>query len=519
MIIKKLSLGLIFILALIPSLQANEQSINTLNSIILVNSIDQPIEVDTMDFLEVDTIDLKLINDLRTVFEKQNEKYSTPKAPGEKLLRFLKKDELQISTEAMYWARLVRDASYYVDEYSTFRDTVIVDPMYLPIIFRGHPFTNKQLTFYSMDFMDSKFKKPSLYSSQPLFDNYLQRKESAQMAIRYVEEKHPSYIQYSQRDMPQELVQATEIKKNVYENLQLRVESEADFSDVAPVKFIPERRYWKSGFESAIQFSQNYVSENWHKGGSSNLNLFTKNLLTYNYAKDRVAVNNLIEYKTSIYNAPKDPKRSYKIGDEVLRLYNDVGYRAFNKWSYTFSTEVKTQILKNYKENTDQKQAAFLAPLTTTLGVGMKYALEKQFKSNRHKKLNVAVNVSPLSMKYMYSTLKDPEEIDLGRHGFKLDTLTNMYKNSFAEFGSSIDAQVKFVFNRNVTWESRLNYFTSYENVKLEYENTLIMAISRFFSTRIYLNIRFDDSASTKDKDWNYFQINELLSFGFNYKW
>lgn len=519
MIIKKLSLGFVFILVLTTSLKANEQSINKLNGALFINRVELPQEVDTAEYLKIDSLDLMQIKDLRTVFEKQNEKYSTPKAPGEKLLRFLKKDELQISTEAMYWARLVRDASYYVDEYSTFKDTIIVDPIYLPIIFKGHPFTNKELTFYSMDFLNSKFKKPDLYTSQPIFNTYLQRKESGKMAVRYVEEKHPSYIQYSRRDMPQDIVQATAIKKDVYENLQLRVESEADFSDVAPVKFIPERRYWKSGFESAIQFSQNYVSENWHKGGSSNLNLFTKNLLTYNYAKDRLAVNNLIEYKTSIYNAPKDTLRSYRIGDEVLRLYNDVGFRAFNKWSYTFSTEIKSQILKNYKENTDIKQAAFLAPVTTTFGVGMKYALDKQFKSNKHKKLNVAINLAPLTLKYMYSILKDPNEIDLGRHGFKMDTVTNMYKNSFAEFGSSIDAQVKFTFNRNVTWESRLNYFTSYENVKLEYENTLVMAISRFFSTRIYLNIRFDDSASTKDKDWKYFQINELLSFGFNYRW
>jgi len=520
MMIKKICLILFFILLLLsPSLQANEQNINTLNSVILTSSMHRPQEIDSTEILMIDSIDLKQINDIRTVFEKQNAKYSTPKPPEEKLLRFLKKDELQISSEAMYWARLIRDASYYTDEYATFRDTVIVDPIYLPIIFRGHSFTDKELTFYSMDFVDSKFKKPSLYPTQPLFNDYSQRKKSAQMAIRYVEEKHPDYIQYSRKDIPDELIQATTIKKNIYENLPLQVEGDADFSDVAPIKFIPERQYWKSGFESAIQFSQNYISQNWHKGGSSNLNLFTQNRLTYNYAKNRVAVNNLLEYKTTIYTAIKESKHSYKIGDEVLRLYNDVGYLAFSKWSYTFATEIKSQILKNYKDDTDIKQAAFLAPVTATFGIGMKYAIDKQFQSNKYKKLNIAVNLAPLSYKYMYSIQNNPEEIDLGRHGFKLDTISNLYKKTLAEFGSSIDAQIRFSFNRNVTWESRLNYFTSYENVKFEYENTLIMAISRFFSTRIYLNIRFDDSASTKDDKWKYFQVNELFSFGFNYKW
>jgi len=38
------------------------------------------------------------------------------------------------------------------------------------------------------------------------------------------------------------------------------------------------------------------------------------------------------------------------------------------------------------------------------------------------------------------------------------------------------------------------------------------------FSTRIYLNLQYDNGV-TKNEDFNsYFQINELLSFGFNYK-
>lgn len=517
--VNKLSFGIVFVLMLISSLQAREQITDQFNTALIMRPGMNVQQFDSLDILTVDSIELNHIKDLRTVFENQNKTYSTPKAPGENLLRFLKKDELEISNEAMYWAEMVRDASYYFDDYVTFRDTVIVDPIFLPIIFRGDKFTDEELTFYSMDFLKPKFKKEKLYKPVISFEDFMRRKESGKMAIRYIEQKHPSYIRYTEKSMPTELLKTTAIKKQTYDDIVLKVESDADFSDVTPVKFIPERQYWISGFESAVQFSQNYVSENWHKGGSSNLNLFTKNVLSYNYVKDKVQIINELEYRATIYTASKDTENRYKIGDDVLRLHNNIGYKAFNKWSYTFDTELKTQLFKNFKENSKQKQAAFIAPFTATFGVGMKYDLKKQFLSSKHKNVSLAVNLAPLSLKYMYSNIKDPEEIDLGRHGFKIDETTNMYENSFAEFGSNIDAQLVFNFSRNITWQSRLNYFTSYDNVKAEFENTLILGISRFFTTRINLHLRFDDTTENSDPDLNYWQVNELLSFGFNYRW
>lgn len=519
MMIKKLVFGLTLLFVFISYAQANTQHINTETVLFINRVMDRPLEIDTTEVLLVDSLELNHVNDLRTVFEKQNAKYSSPKTPSKKLLRLLKKDEPEISTEAMYWARLKRDPSYFTDEYATFKDTIIVDPIFLPIIFKGHRFTDEELTFYSMDSLNPKFKKPDLYTPKPVFEDYMRRKKSEEIAINHIEQTYPFYISYTRRDLPEDIIKPTIIKTDIYDNLSLRIESDADFSDVTPVKFIPERRYWTSGFESAIQFSQNYISPNWHKGGTSNLNIFTKNVLAYNYKRNKITVNNQIEYKTSIYTAPKDTIHAYKVGDDVLWLHNDVGYEAFNKWRYTFSTDIKSQLFQNYKENTHQRQAALFAPITATFGIGMEYKLEKAFKSNRHKKLNLAVNLAPLTYKYMYSRLNDPEKIDLGRHGFELDTLTNKYKKTMSEFGSGITGQIKFSFNRNVSWESRLNYFTSYHNVKLEFENTLIMAISRFFSTRIYVNLRFDDSVEKNEDFDSYFQVNELISFGFNYRW
>ena len=107
----------------------------------------QVVSDDTIPAINLSEEELDNIVDIRKQFEKQNKTYSAPLAPSTNLLRFLKKDELEISDEAMYWARLVRDASTIFDNTMTFRDTVIVNPLFMPIVFRGD-YLPENLIFY-----------------------------------------------------------------------------------------------------------------------------------------------------------------------------------------------------------------------------------------------------------------------------------------------------------------------------------------------------------------------------------
>ena len=70
------------------------------------------------------------------------------------------------------------------------------------------------------------------------------------MAYKYVQNNYPTYFRYSERDLPNEVIKPKFIKKNIYEDLPIKVEADANFEDVdAPARFIPERRYWISAFE------------------------------------------------------------------------------------------------------------------------------------------------------------------------------------------------------------------------------------------------------------------------------
>ena len=283
------------------------------------------------------------------------------------------------------------------------------------------------------------------------------------------------------------------------------------------VDSIPAPKYWMSSFESALKFSENSTSDNWHSGPTKTtiLNIFSKNIFQYNYAKDRLKLDNNLELRLNFFNAPNDSLRHYKVSDDFLRLHSNFGIRAVSKWYYTFDVDFKTQLFTNYQENTMNKQAAFLSPYTINLGLGMKYDYAKQYE-RIDRTLDISVNIAPAAYTYM-SAIHD--NIDWGRHGFPKDEQTGLFKNYLSKFGSTIDYQMTLKPNSDVTWKSRLKYFTSYDRVVAEFENSLDFAVNRFFSTLVFLHIRYDDGVTKVNETDSFFQWNQLISFGFNYKW
>lgn len=496
--------------------QAQEDKTSTLS--ILHDKRQQAETTDTIPPVQLDEEDLDAIGGLRMQFEKQNQTYARPVQRGNTILRFINKDKIELPAEALELVRTAMDASLYFDRHMTFKDTVIVNPIFLPLIFKGD--NRYEGPFYDPDFYLSEGPLDADMPPVEVMPRYAAKKRQEEKLYQQMADNHPTLFRYSMKDLPDDIIAPVPITVDIrerYETAPIVVKSEAKLEDVeaVPIRFIPDRLYWQSAFESAIQFSQNYVSPNWHKGGSSNLNLFTKHAIKYDYKKDKVQWTNLMELKISAYNAPKDTLHSYKIGDDLLRLHSNFGLQAFNKWYYTFDGEFKTQLMKNYKENTELVQASLLAPFSINLGLGMKYQLDKKF-TDKHKKLKLTLNLAPISYTYMHS-IKD--DIDLGRHGFKRDEETGKYKTSLSQIGSTVRTDLTVQFNRNVSWQSRFYYFTSYDRVVGEFENTLTMAISRFFSTRIYLHLRYDDGVVKNEDFDSFFQVNELMSFGFNYKW
>lgn len=263
--------------------------------------------------------------------------------------------------------------------------------------------------------------------------------------------------------------------------------------------------FWKIGGSGYAQFSQNYISDNWYKGGESTVALLSGAVFQFNYDdKQKVQFENKLEWKLGFISAPSDTVHQYKPNEDLFRFSSKLGYKAIWNWYYTVSAEFKTQFFSNYETNSDKLVSSLLSPSELNIGVGMDYKYIKGDICN----LSVLINPFNYTRYSVASDRVDPTKFNI-----------EAGKKSENQLGSRLEATLKWVIIRGLTWDSRFSYTTNYEKVLSEWENTFTFAFNRYFSTKLFVHARFDDSVSRESPDDSFFQLQELLSFGVNYTW
>ena len=404
----------------------------------------------------------------------------------------------------------------YADLYDGYiRESVYpVNPYLLPAVFDGQ-FSSDFSIHLPEAIPPQKEVLFPILEPQPIYLGAVSKEveEMRRMAFRHFIRNNILSVKYSKANFPKEVEKVKEIRPNIFQSL-FAIESEVEINDTSrPDRFIPKRKYWIMNGNSILQFSQNFVSKNWYNGGVGNLNMVNIQNYTANYKKNKIQFNNFVEWKFSFFTNPNDTIRKFRMGEDVFRTYSDFGILAFrDRWSYSSNLEFKTQVLRNYRENSYEYISSFLSPFQINVGIlGVKYLVAKVSPQSKYKKYNLSIDFSPLAIQY---TRIMNSKIDPTRYGIEAG------RNSLLDKGSTLNAKVIMQFNRQVSFTSRFKYFTNYEKTIVETESELNMALNRFFSTRLYFYGRYDDSKKvTKDPSLGYFQLNELLSFGFNYKW
>jgi hypothetical protein len=66
-----------------------------------------------------------------------------------------------------------------------------------------------------------------------------------------------------------------------------------------------------------------------------------------------------------------------------------------------------------------------------------------------------------------------------------------------------------------LSWASRLYYFTNYKKVQFDWENTFTFTINKYLNTKLYLYPRFDDTIFDDDGKHT-IQFKQWLSLGLN---
>lgn len=282
---------------------------------------------------------------------------------------------------------------------------------------------------------------------------------------------------------------------------------------VAPVPAEPEvepqvdlvvqkPNFWTKKFDGSLQFLQNYVSDNWHKGGESNYSAVGAMTLELNYNdKDKLKFDNKLEAKLGFQTSPSDTVHKFKTNNDLLRLTSKLGIQAHKRWYYTLQVMAYTQFARGLKANDIEVYSDFTSPFNLNIGLGMDYKVE-----TFNKRLTGTINFSPLSYNFRYVdrlALSTSYGLEEGRH-------------SLHDFGSQMTADLEWKIADQITWKSRLNAYTSYKRAEVEWENLFTLKVSRFISANLFIYPRFDD-AGKRDEDMGYFQFQEYSSLGLSY--
>lgn len=354
---------------------------------------------------------------------------------------------------------------------------------------------------------DSLFKSDAFnWLDDAIFNGRLIRQTRQRYMIA-----NPGEVRYNESLLPEPprryhaVVDPTTAMISIIEDNGLTLTPPAPDSLTAPEI---KKRHWIHNFDSKLQFAQAYVSPNWYQGGSNNLTIMFGAL--YNVKLNQAFHPNLlceatVSYKLNVHGTPEDSLRNYNISEDLFQFNGKFGFRAARKWFYSVTASFKTQFFHSYEINKPQLKAGFLSPSELNLGLGMTYN-----HTNARKTFVLDVSISPLSWNMKTCIERNMNVEDFGiRPGHKV----------VHEYGSNAEMKIQWNLAYNIHYVSRMFIFTDYTYLQGDWENTFSFDINRFLSTQLQVHLRYDSSTPRlEDSRWHVWQLNEVLSFGFSYK-
>lgn len=333
--------------------------------------------------------------------------------------------------------------------------------------------------------------------------------QAIDQALMHVYLTRPELVQVTQSEqeksgaLRQDIIEESVVKQEV--EMVEQAAPMPEMPEAEPVQVVIEKpNFWKYKADTYLQFMQNYVSDNWYKGGENNYAAVGSFTVEANYDNKSIwKWDNKLEMKLGFQTSPSDTVHRFKANEDLLRYTGKVGLQAANRWYYTLQLLAYTQFTRGFKANNTKTFSDFMSPFNLSVGLGMDYKVEA-FK----KRLTGTVNIAPLAINYRYVDRADLA----GSFGVKLDRHTH----SLTDFGSQLTASLTWKLNDNVEWKSRIYGFTSYHRQEIEWENTFALRVSKYISANLFLFPRFDD-ANNRDENLGYWQFKEYSSLGFSY--
>ena len=293
----------------------------------------------------------------------------------------------------------------------------------------------------------------------------------------------------------------------------ITVDLDTDVPDT--IAFVAKKpNFWKVTGSASLQFTQSYFSDNWYQGGENNyagIGMLTLNAIYDN--RQKIQWDNKLEAQLGFQTTNSDTYHKFRVTSNLLRVTSKLGYKAAKNWFYTGQVMSYTQLAPYYEKNSQDWKANFATPLYLTVSVGM------DFKYSKDKKVTLSVYLSPLAY---YMTYVNKFNSRNGLYNYpKVYGMENADDHFLHKFGPNLTVTSKVVIMKNVTWNSRLYWFSNFHTTLVEWENTIDFAINKYLSAKFYAYPRFDDSSiayrNNKKHGGRYLMFKEWLSLGLSY--
>ncbi|HMR20394.1 MAG TPA: DUF3078 domain-containing protein, partial [Sphingobacterium sp.] len=222
-----------------------------------------------------------------------------------------------------------------------------------------------------------------------------------------------------------------------------------------------EGKNWTVKGENTFLINQSSFS-NWAAGG---VNSFAGNLVLnydFNYAKDKWSWDNkvIMAYGKTFQDAIK-----WRKNDDRLILNSLLGYKAAEKWLYTFYTNFNTQFADGFSYDSDNNATLIsraFSPAYLSFGPGFAFKESDNFR----------VNISPAAARLVI----------VGDENLRTAYGVDIDKAVRTEFGASLDTYYKVDLMENISFENILKLYSNYleepKNVDVDYTANIFMKVN-----------------------------------------
>ncbi len=307
----------------------------------------------------------------------------------------------------------------------------------------------------------------------------------------------------------------SDLAQTVVEDVKLAEKVVEDVPDVIVESAEPEVKrpnFWTFKGNGSIQFNQNYYSKNWYQGGENTYSMINQLSFDANFNNQRkVQWDNKFEaqlgFQTSQSSVPK-----FRPNSNLLRLTSNLGIKAIGNWNYSAQLQLQSQPYRGYQGSSRNVISDFLSPLYVRSSIGMDYNIKK-------KRFTGKLHLAPLSYVITYVHV----DSRVTRYGIVKG------HHSKHEWGPNIDFTFDYKITKDISWHSRLYWFSNFKLTRIENEHTINFSINKYLSSKLYLYPRYEDtkfynfkqnedgSRAEDSARRTHWMFKEWLSLGLNY--